>query len=403
MLVMSLAYHIKTIVMKKVIAVMLQGKQNENTAVFTQTIQALVKAGHHIDLITNEDNATLFCSEDKVSQHIIAGKRSSNPLANGFVYLKTQAKLFTTVLKMAKAGTPVYISAIHPFAAAIAGKIRNAKVIYQLEDAALKAGLAERFLHAVINHTAQQVVFTSTILKDHLKLSVKKQTVIYAALPAADIKQAKHTFNQSHGNQPFTVSMVAPVCANKGIAEFLTMAVEMPHLNFELVATGNTENLKKYFPQGPIPANLSIIGEQDDVSAFFDRAGVVVNLSNNKTMLEPMDANILQAMNHGKPVIVPQTGATKELISTQKHGVAIDVTHLDVIMATIDTLSKSASLYNFISAACKKQAALYTPEHFYKQVASVFKGQPQSIYSTLDQFFGSTFLTAPQLNKQQAA
>jgi glycosyltransferase involved in cell wall biosynthesis len=387
--------------MKKVIAVMLLGKKNANTSVFVQSIRALIKAGYRVDLITNSSNALLFNNIDKVDTHVIDGKQSSNGVISAFNFLKTQVKLFIMLFKMVQTGAPVYISSVYPFAAAIAGKIKSAKVIYQLEEAVLNIGLTERFMHTVINYTAEQVILTSVTLKKHLQLSVNKQTVVYNALPVADMIQA----SENNNNHPFTVSMIAPLKANKGITEFFSLATAMPQLNFELAVAGSTENIDRYMLNGVMPTNLSVTAEEENMSGFFDRASVVVNLSANKTMLEPCDTNILQAMNHGKPVIVPLTGATKELINTKKHGVAIDIDDLDVIVVTLDILSRKESLYNFMSEACKQQAALFSADHFEKQVATIFKGRPQSIYQTLDQFFGSAFFNTQikSLKSQQVA
>ncbi len=379
--------------MKKVIAVLLPGKHNQNTGAFTQALKALIKNGHYVDLITNEENASLFGPMDDADTHIIGAKTSALGIINLFNYINTQMQLFGMILKIAKAGTPVYISSIHPFTAAIAGKIKNANVIYHLEDAAVPMGLKQRFMNKIANRTASQVIFTSLGLKQYLALTVKKQTVVYPALPAEAAK-AKHTFTPGHGTKDFTVSMITPAQPNKGIKEFLSLAAAMPHIKFELNITGDASNIKNYITNKAITANLAIMNRQDNMNEFYERASVVVNLSMNKARFEACDTNILQAMHYGKPVIVPSNGGTKEFINTKKHGVTINSNHLDAITDTINILHKNAGLYNSMSAACKQQAALFNPEHFEKQIVTLFKGRPQSIYNTLDQLFGSTFFNA---------
>ena len=295
------------------------------------------------------------------------------------------------LLKRAKRDQITYICSAYPFSAAIASKIKQAKVVYHINEASLQPGILERYLYAIVNHTAHRVILSSARLKQHLRLKLTKQTVIRATLSNECMQQATHAITANPNNTPFTVSLIGPINKHQDIAAFTEPANSLPQLRFELVATGEAGNLRYHIPAGTKPSNLSIYYETGNLHSFFDRASVVLNLSNNRTAIEPCDANILTAMYYGKPVIVPDDNSTKEYIHSNKHGAAINSIHLTTIYDSLNVLYNNKPLYDLMSAACKQQAALFNQDHFEKQIAALFKGGSQSIYSTLSQFFGSTF------------
>ena len=399
----SLAYHINIDVMKKVIAVLLTENKNENTSVFTQSLKALLKDGYQIDIVTNEDLTGTFNSSDEVHIHAFQANHSTKALNQIFGFISIQIRLFKTVLKIGRPSNTIYISSIYPFAAAIAGKLIEAKVVYHLQEAALPKTLLQRFLHSIINRTAKQVIFTSAKLKNHLQLTTKKQAIVYPALSSDIIENAKHTLTQ--GQHPFTVSMIGDLGNQSGIGAFINLAECLPGINFELVATNQLENIERYVPGSTKPANLFVYTQQQNLHPFYQRASVVVNLSDNKKHLEVCDIHILQAMYYGKPVIVPANSSTREFINTQKNGVAIDSKHVEAIYDTLKILNQNKALYNSMSTACKQQAGLFSPGHFDKQITTLFKGSPRSVYSTLDQLFGASFFSSQvtPLKNQRAA
>ncbi|EHQ27718.1 glycosyltransferase family 4 protein [Mucilaginibacter paludis] len=382
--------------MKRVIAVKISNKYGEDAEIFNQSLISLVKDGFHVDLITSEPSNTLRFS-DKVKKHLVRNHQTNNGFLKVIYYLISQLQLFFMVLKMSKPGDTVYVSSTSPFIAALAAKINSAKVFYHIQNTPVHPDLKDKFLIYMTNITANHVIFTSASLKLRLNLTVKKQTVIYHT-PSADFIRNRIAPETNYTNKPFAVVMITPLKAYKGIAEFVKLAKQLPDMLFELVITSDFDQVKNFEPLNTKLPNLYIFNKTANFQSFFDLASVVINLSDTDQYLESFDVNILRAMYYGKPVIVPEHGGLIELINPKKHGIAMDSKNLDVIAHALRVLSTDQLLYNQISTACLKHAALFTPDRFNKQISSLFNGHMQVVYSNLDQLFGNKFLSTASLN-----
>ena len=91
--------------------------------------------------------------------------------------------------------------------------------------------------------------------------------------------------------------------------------------------------------------NLSTYPRQYDVSAFYNAASLVLNLSDKRTFIETFGMTALEAMSAGLPVIVPTEGGIAEIVEDGKNGYKIDVQELKKIEKCIEAILSDKQAY----------------------------------------------------------
>ena len=376
--------------MKKIIAIQMFGNKNESFAAFKESVKALVNDGFVVEVITTENQASVLRDIKGVNIHTLNNNDQPNKVVKLLVFFRIQIQLFVKVLKMISPDDVVYINSIYSIAPAIIAKIKHAKLVCHLHNAKQTPGIANKFLKYVINKTANQVIFTSASLRDTFALTVAKQTVIYNT-PSDEFINEINPLPISSRAKRFTVLMIASSEDTQAINKLAMLATCVPLINFELLLNDWTAKTGNLLTNGNPSSNLRILPENNNTHRFYERADVFINLSENEYNASG-DIDVLQAMYYGIPVIVPAKGGLQELISTGKHGVAIDSAHLSTIAQTIQELSNNPIIHKQLSAACMAQAKLFTSEHFRAQFTKLFNGHRPRPYDNLIQLFGIAYL-----------
>ena len=81
--------------------------------------------------------------------------------------------------------------------------------------------------------------------------------------------------------------------------------------------------------------NIKILSRQTDVSTFYNKASVVLNLSDKRQLVETFGLTALEAMSAGLPVIVPTEGGIAEMVEDGVNGSTVDVQELERIICLI--------------------------------------------------------------------
>lgn len=81
--------------------------------------------------------------------------------------------------------------------------------------------------------------------------------------------------------------------------------------------------------------NIKILSRQTDVSTFYNKASVVLNLSDKRQFVETFGLTALEAMSAGLPVIVPTEGGIAEMVEDGVNGYKVDVQELERIICLI--------------------------------------------------------------------
>ncbi len=376
--------------MKKIIAIQMFGNQNESFASFKESVKALVNDGFVVEAITTEGQASVLGDVKGVNLHTLNNDQQPNKAFKLYMFVKIQILLFAKVFKMIGADDVVYINSIYSIAPAIVAKMKHAQLVCHLHSAKQTAGIADRILKYLINKMADQVIFASVSLKDKFALSVAKQTVVYNT-PADGFINEINPLRIASRAKNFSVLMITSSDDSLAIGRLTELATCLPLINFELLLNDWTAATASLLKKNGQPANLRILPENNNIHRFYERANILINLSANEYSTVG-DIDVLQAMYYGIPVIVPAKGGLQELISSGRHGIAVNSNQLATIAQTIQELSSNTLIYKTLSAACLNQAKLFTSSQFRAQFTKLFNGYRAKPYDNLIQLFGTAYL-----------
>ena len=133
----------------------------------------------------------------------------------------------------------------------------------------------------------------------------------------------------------------------KGTCEFMDLAKLLPDYSFELVLNETAENVALFGQEHQIGSirNLTVYSRQCDVAPFYNRASVVVNLTDKNLAIETFGLTALEAMSAGLPVIVPTVGGIAEMVEDGVNGYKIDNSDLECIAEHVRQLLSDRALY----------------------------------------------------------
>lgn len=114
--------------------------------------------------------------------------------------------------------------------------------------------------------------------------------------------------------------------------------------------------------------NLTIHSRQEDVAKFYQRASMVLNLSDKRLFIETFGLTALEAMTAGLPVIVPTEGGIAEMVSEGVNGYKIDVTDLDKIELIIKGMLNDKAKYVQMADNALHSARLFNADEMIEGV-----------------------------------
>jgi len=172
-----------------------------------------------------------------------------------------------------------------------------------------------------------------------------------------------------------TVLMLSSLKRYKGTLEFIELAKRLPQYKFEMVINDTLENIKEFLTVYQIEKtnNLIIHGQQNDVIPFYQRATIVLNLSNKEKFLETFGLTVLEAMTAGLPVIVPTKGGVAEMVEDNVNGYKIDVQELNKIETHINLMLSDFGLYQTLSENALRMAKNYESKNMIDRILQVIE------------------------------
>lgn len=362
---------LNTFFMKKMIAIHLKNDRSGSSLIFRQSLEALAEKGMTVHLITTRTNDTpgFLADVPGIQYHYIRNYERGDKWRTFFSFLLVQLLIFRKVLGLIEPGDSVYINTLLPFGAAWAGRLKNAPITYHIHETAVHPAYMRKFLMYIAQQTAAHVIFGSRYVKTQMSFRKSTHHIIHSCLPESFVQEA--LLHTNHGSRK-TVLMIASPGHESGVMELLQLAGLMPSIRFELVLNASRKERKEFFGLRLIPENVMVYGPQINLHPFYQRAAVVLNLSQTEHYQDIFDISILQAMSYGRPVIVPLAGGANELVAHGWNGYRISGHYLEQVRRHVEQLLHNKPLYADMSCAAQLVASQFKPQVFRQQVEDIF-------------------------------
>jgi L-malate glycosyltransferase len=326
----------------RVFAVHLLNDYSGSPKVLQQLVKGWQKNNINVTIFTCSGRDG-FLSKLPVRYKFFWYKWSANQYLRLMNFMISQFLLFIKVLAAAKKTDIVYVNTVLPFGAALAGKIKGCKIIYHIHETTVNPKLLKLFLFAVIKRCADQIIYVSKFLSEQEKIPGVSSIVILNAIEDSFHSFAKHV--EQEIRVPKNVLMVASLKLYKGVFEFVKLASMNPHFNFRLVVNASEIDIKHFFHNTLMPANLVVYPTQVDTHRFYRWADIVLNLSKPDAWVETFGLTILEGMAYGLPAIVPPVGGVVELVEENVNGFYVDSRDVFTLSEKLNSILNNPVLY----------------------------------------------------------
>jgi glycosyltransferase involved in cell wall biosynthesis len=259
-------------------------------------------------------------------------------------YFFWQIKLFIELFRALETDDLVLINTCLPFSAAIAAKIKGCKCIYYLHEDRVGSAFLSRFLFFTISHFATGVIFVSKYLKRYCsQFNFPRGKVLYNPT----------VFDKSElivrDSQFFSVLMLSSFKPYKGVDSFVKLAEMNPSITWTLVLSSDGRDVCRFIDQNRNIKNLTIFSKQSEVEGFYQKASVVINLTNPDECVETFGMTVLEGFSFGLPALVPYIGGIAEVVVHNDNGFHINPNNLHEVSNKLIEIMEDPALYHRLS------------------------------------------------------
>lgn len=332
-------------------------------------LSELLDKGIPVDLITSSggvlDELLCYTNLHKSSYRYMF---STNPVITTLHYLRVQIYAFFLSFRyLLNRDIVFYINTVLPVGPALAGKIMGKRVIYHYHENAKAKGTVYKMLCWCMQVLATDIICVSHYQRSFLKRK-KDIYIIPNALPSELIKQ--FTLNSEQAFERKTILMLSSLKLYKGALEFTRLSQMLPKYNFIWVINDEQTYIDSFIKEYHITIhdNLSIFPRQNNVTPFYNRCSLVLNLSNKEKFIETFGLTALEAMANGIPVIVPTEGGIAEMVQDGINGYKIDVQELDKIADRISHILSDKSLFCRLSTNALQYSKQFNAANMTEQI-----------------------------------
>jgi|Laugresbdmm110sd_1035091.scaffolds.fasta_scaffold00035_21 glycosyltransferase involved in cell wall biosynthesis len=330
---------------RRVLFVSLFNNFTGSTKVLSQVIEACLKENMDIEIITSPEEGFLS-NIDGVKYHFVNYKWSDSKIILFYNYFKAQVAYFFILAYRLNRSSVVYINTITPIGAFAACIFKSIKPLVHVHEKFVRKTKLHESMEWLMNRTGGRKIFVSNYLFNAYDKPENSVVIHNAVNDPKQINSSKRSFCEDSK----IILMIASCRTYKGIAEFVKLANILPNFHFELVLSAKEIEVKAFMKNFHFRhSNYTIHTVQNDLSDFYKRASLVLNLSLPKEWIETFGMTILEALSHGKPCIVPPIGGPLELIDDAVNGYLIDPVNVVLIKEKIEQLFSDTKLYEQMS------------------------------------------------------
>lgn len=357
---------------KKVAFVHLLNNYSGSPNVLSNIVEQVTGRGIYTILITSFNNEG-FLSKIKCEKHINVEYRFyENQFLRLLCFLRFQLLASFHVSLLSK-DTVVYINTIQPFLPAIVAKIKGLKVIYHVHEAYPDLSVLNKFLFSVLNNTATKIICVSKYVSLNLYIKdAARVHVVYNSLNSEFTNMINLENKTIYMNRK-TVLMISSARPYKGIFQFCELAKNLHDYNFILVCDTTSENIQILFAEFLNLNNLNIYPTQVNLHSFYQKADLLLNLSNPNLIIETFGLTVLEAMSYGIPAIIPNMGGIVELVENGYNGYHVDVNDLELLKSKIVDLLEDNELYKNMSRNAKAKSKEFDNTIHIKSIVDILQ------------------------------
>lgn len=358
--------------MKNIVCFHLFNDYSGSPQVLRTVIEGLLEKGYNVDLVTSRGGVLdeLESKENlRMRQYIY--RFAHNKFIRCLRYTWVQLQVFFIALGyMFKKETVIYINTILPIGAAIGGRLAGKKVVYHYHENAKAKSTTYRILAKIMQLIASDIICVSQYQRSFLRRK-RSVFVIPNALQKGFAAKLHPDSEKAFANQ--RVLMLGSLKSYKGTDEFIALARRLNKYSFELVLNDSQENIDRYLKERKIlpTGNLTIHPRQDDVTPFYNRASLVLNLTNKKSAIETFGLTALEAMTAGLPTIVPTVGGIAEMVADGVNGFRIDSQDCEGIEQCIENILRNKDFFVNLSTNALAKSRLYDAGSMVHNIATI--------------------------------
>ena len=333
---------------KRIVCIHLFNNYSGSPKVLMQVIEELKKRGYPVDLITNRSEGFLS-NINGIQYRYLNYKWKHNKILTLFYYIFAQIQLFIIILKHYRSKNSIlYINTITPIGAAIAGKLCHKKIIYHVHEKYIKTSILHRVYQSIYESSSAYSIFVSKYLQNSYPDKLSNSSVIYNSLEKRFI-DITNKYLKERTVKPSTILMVCSLRGFKGIYEFVALSNLLNNYKFELVISASIAEIEKFKQENSLGTNIMIVENQTNLHPYYQRAKLLLNLSNPDEWIETFGLTILEAMAYGIPTLVPDAGGPIELVTNGYNGYLIQPKKINEVKEKIEILMEDEHLYNLLS------------------------------------------------------
>lgn len=388
----------------RIIAVHLLNDRSGSPLIMRLALEVL-QEHNEVILYTATPSGDGFLSKIKnVQERALFYKWHNNKLVTLFYFLAAQLSLFMQLIMVLKKDDTLYINTLLPFGAAFAGALKRSKIVYHVHETSLKPAFLKSFLFQVANRSASEVIFVSNYVAGHYHFTKPRTEVIYNCLPDSFIKKTEN-ISRLNLKHPFTVTMLCSLKEYKGIYHFVSIARQLPNLQFVLVLNSSQQDVDTFLKLVKPSQNCKVYGTQKETVPFYEAAHVVLNLSKPTGWVETFGMTVLEAMHCGRPVICPPVGGVLELVTDAQEGYTVDSNDEAAICEALRKLSVDLHFYKKMSDASFAKSEKFGSSSFKENIVAAFTSPTtfQKTKRSVDEFpeFGNNLTKEFTVNQPQ--
>ncbi len=284
--------------------------------------------------------------------------------------LIVQIKFFIAALIEVKKNDVVYINTLLPIGFSLGGYLKGGEIIYHIHETSINK-ILKRILVYGVKKTSSKNIFVSNFLKKKEDVLGVNSEVVYNSLDESFKRYDSGTSSQEN------ILMLCSLKEYKGVHEFISLAKMLPQFSFELVLNASKEEVDRWLLSIKLTNNLKVYSRHKEVFKFYQRAKIVLNLSQPDNWVETFGLTVIEANYFGVPVIVPPVGGIAEIVIDDVNGYKISSKNLSNIKRKIEEISYDDNLHKRLKDGSLHEVDKYDYKGFGPKILNVIKnGKP---------------------------